>query len=221
MNYMSAFIKFFLHIDKNILSIVGDVGVWTYLLMFVVIFCETGLVVTPFLPGDSLVFAMGAIISKTSLNLGYIFIILCIAAVLGDTVNYHIGRYIGPKIFEQEKIRFLKKDNLLKTQAFYEKHGGKTIIMARFIPIIRTFAPFVAGIGKMSYRRFLSYNAVGGISWISLFLFVGYFFGNLPFIRDNFTIIIYLIIVVSVIPAIFEYIRQKYFVKNKPDSDGL
>lgn len=217
MNYIGGFLNFFLHIDKNILTIVGNYGNLTYLLMFLVIFCETGLVVTPFLPGDSLVFAMGAIISKTHLNLGYIFIILCMSAVLGDTVNYHIGRYIGPKIFEKERIRLLNKENLLKTQAFYDKYGGKTIIMARFIPIIRTFAPFVAGIGKMSYRRFISYNAIGGISWISLLLFVGYFFGGLPFISKNFTIIIYLIIVVSVIPAVFEFIRQRYFVKTKPE----
>lgn len=221
MHYLSEIIQLFLHIDKNILTVVGSYGAWTYLLMFIVIFCETGLVVTPFLPGDSLIFAMGAMISKTSLNLGYMFIILCIAAVLGDTVNYHIGRYIGPKVFEKEKIKFLKKENLTKTQTFYEKYGGKTIIMARFIPIIRTFAPFVAGIGKMSYRRFISYNAIGGISWVSLLLFVGYFFGNLPFISKNFTIIIYLIIIVSVIPAIFEFIRQKYFVKTEPKDDIL
>jgi membrane-associated protein len=221
MNYIGELLNFFLHIDKNILTIVGNYGGWTYVLLFIVIFCETGLVVTPFLPGDSLVFAMGAIISKTSLKLGFIFIILCIAAILGDTVNYHIGRYIGPRIFEKEKIKFLKKENLIKTQAFYEKYGGKTIIIARFIPIIRTFAPFVAGIGKMSYRKFISYNSIGGVSWISLFLFVGYFFGRLPFISKNFTVIIYLIIVVSIIPGIFEFIRQKYFVKIEPDEDIL
>jgi membrane-associated protein len=219
MNHMVDFVNFFLHIDKNILAIVGNYGTASYLLMFIVIFCETGLVVTPFLPGDSLVFAMGAIISKTPLNLSYMFIILCISALLGDTVNYHIGRYIGPRIFEKEKIRFLKKDNLLKTQAFYEKYGGKTIIMARFIPIIRTFAPFVAGIGKMSYKKFLSYNAIGGICWISLFLFVGHSFGSLPFISKHFTVIIYLIIVVSVLPAAFEFIRQKYFTKTDLEED--
>lgn len=221
MKHMIDFLNFFLHIDKNILSIVGNYGTASYLLMFIVIFCETGLVVTPFLPGDSLVFAMGAIISKTSLNLGYMSIILCIAALLGDTVNYHIGKYIGPRIFEKEKIKFLKKENLLKTQAFYEKYGGKTIILARFIPIIRTFAPFVAGIGKMSYKKFISYNAIGGICWISLFLFVGHFFGSLPFISKHFTVIIYLIIVVSVIPAVFEFIRQKYFSKTEIEEDTL
>jgi membrane-associated protein len=215
MNHIGDFLNFFLHIDKNILTIVGNYGITSYLLMFIVIFCETGLVVTPFLPGDSLVFAMGAIISKTPLNLSYMFIILCIAALLGDTVNYHIGRFVGPKIFEKEKIRFLKKENLLKTQAFYEKYGGKTIIMARFIPIIRTFAPFVAGIGKMSYKRFISYNAIGGISWISLFLFVGHFFGGMTFVSKHFTVIIYIIIAVSIMPAALEFIRQRYFVKKE------
>lgn len=214
MSIINTFIQIFLHLDKNINFIVSNYGSWTYLIIFIIIFCETGLVVTPFLPGDSLVFAIGAVAALGAIKMPVIFILLCMAAIAGDTLNYHIGYIIGPQIFEREKIKFLKKEYLYKTQSFYERHGRKTIIIARFVPIVRTFAPFVAGIGKMSYKRFISYNIVGGISWVSLFLFVGYFFGNLPIIKVHFTLIVYLIILISIMPGIIEFIRQKYFVNK-------
>lgn len=214
MTYITHFINIILHIDKYLIAIIQSFGNWTYLILFITIFCETGLVIIPFLPGDSLVFAAGAFAARGDMNLGILLIILCIAAVVGDTVNYEIGRYIGPKILKQDKIRFIKKEHLERTHKFYEKYGGKTIIFARFIPIVRTFAPFVAGIGEMSYKKFISYNIVGGISWICLFLFGGYIFGDIPMVKNNFTSVIYAIIVISVLPALFEFLRQKYFVKE-------
>lgn len=212
MNYILKFIDIFIHLDKYLNEVIKSYGTLTYLLLFLVIFCETGLVVIPFLPGDSLVFTAGMLAASSGnkvLNVGLLFIILCAAAILGDTANYHIGKNLGPKIFQQEKIKFLNKENLEKTQHFYEKHGGKTIIIARFMPIIRTFAPFVAGIGEMSYLRFLSFNAVGGVAWISVFLFGGYFFGGFPFVKNNLTIVIFGIIFVSLIPAVIGYLKSK------------
>lgn len=212
MNLIFKFIDVFIHLDKYLRNVVSSYGTLTYLFLFLVIFCETGLVVIPFLPGDSLVFTAGMLASsagKHVLNIGLLFVILCAAAVLGDTANYHIGKILGPKIFGHEKTKFLNKENLEKTQHFYDKHGGKTIIIARFMPIIRTFAPFVAGIGDMSYLKFLSFNAVGGISWISVFLFGGYFFGGMPFVKKNLTIVIFGIIFVSLMPAVIGYLKQK------------
>ncbi len=209
-NIINWFIEFILHMDEQLPIIVNSIGGWTYLALFVVIFIETGVVIMPFLPGDSLIFAAGAIaaLPHTGLNTFVLFLILAIAAIVGDTSNYWIGHYIGPKVFTSNS-RWLKKEHLDRTQAFYEKHGGKTIFLARFIPIIRTFAPFVAGIGKMRYGYFISYNVVGGIVWTSLFLGAGHFFGNLPVVRDNFSLVIIAIIVISLIPAVVEYIKGK------------
>lgn len=208
--FIKSLLDFVLHIDQHLVDIVNDYQTWTYLILFLIIFAETGLVVTPILPGDSLLFAAGAIIAKpeTGLNIGFMLMLLIGAAILGDLVNYHIGRYIGPKAFSGH-YKLLKTEYLNKTHQFYEKHGGKTIIYARFIPIIRTFAPFVAGIGTMSYGRFASYNIVGGITWVTSFLLLGYFFGSVPIIKQNFTYVVLLIILVSILPPIIEVIRQK------------
>jgi membrane-associated protein len=206
-------IDLFLHLDRHLGNMLQYFGIWTYVLIFLIIFCETGLVVTPILPGDSLLFALGAFAAnpylKGPLEVEWLFISLTIAAIAGDTVNYSIGHYIGPKVFHEGKYRFLKKEYLERTHRFYEKHGGKTIVIARFIPIIRTFAPFVAGIGEMSYSRFISYNVIGGISWIGIFIFGGYFFGNLTFIKNNFTLVIVAIVILSILPGVIEYLRQR------------
>jgi len=206
----------FLHIDKHLAEIIAMYQTWTYVLLFFVIFAETGFVVTPFFPGDSLLFAAGSLaaLSNSPLNIHLVAIVLIAAAVIGDSVNYSIGRFIGPKIFERESSRFLKKEHLIKTHQFYEKHGGKTIILARFIPIIRTFAPFVAGIGEMTYFHFISYNIIGGVIWILLFVYSGYFFGTLPFVKNNFSYVIVLIVLISVVPMLVEYMRHKLKKSN-------
>ncbi len=208
-NFLATAMDWFLHLDKHLDGLIQMFGVWTYVILFVVIFCETGLVVTPLLPGDSLLFACGAFAGLGSLNVGVLFVALSIAAVLGDTVNYWIGHWVGPKICKRDDVRFFKKEHLLRTHAFYEKHGGKTIIIARFMPIIRTFAPFVAGIGSMSYPRFITYNVVGGIAWVAAFVFAGYYFGNIEVVKRNFTLVIMAIIVISVMPAVIEFARHK------------
>lgn len=215
MELIQALIDFVLHIDEHLVEIVNSYQTWTYLILFLIIFAETGLVVTPFLPGDSLLFATGAIIAKpeTDLNIFFMCFLLIAAGFIGDLVNYHIGKYVGPKAFSG-KVKLLKKEYLDKTQAFYEKHGGKTIIYARFIPIVRTFAPFIAGIGTMSYKRFGSYNIIGAIVWVTSFLFLGYFFGGLPIIKDNFTIVIFAIIILSLVPPFIEVLRSKKKVDN-------
>jgi len=207
---LTSLIDFILHIDQHLVDIVNQYQTWTYLILFLIIFAETGLVVTPFLPGDSLLFAAGAIIAKPDSNLNILImcLLLIAAAIIGDMVNYHVGKYLGPKAFSG-RYRLLKKEYLEKTQLFYNKHGGKTIIYARFIPIIRTFAPFVAGIGTMSYTRFATYNVAGGILWVGSFLFLGYFFGGLPVIKDNFTYVIFAIILVSLLPPLIEIIRER------------
>ena len=207
---IKSIIDFVLHIDTHLVEIVNDYQTWTYLILFLIIFAETGLVVTPILPGDSLLFAAGAIVAKpeTNLSIWLLCVLLIVAAILGDLVNYHIGKYIGYKAFDG-RYRFLKSEYLMQTQKFYEKHGGKTIIYARFIPIVRTFAPFVAGIGTMTYSKFATFNVVGGVLWVSAFLFIGYFFGGLPIIKENFTYVIFAIIIASVIPPIIEVIREK------------
>ena len=217
MELIGKFIDLIMHLDVHLNSLIVTYQLWTYLILFAVIFCETGLVITPFLPGDSLLFATGALaVSPSSpLHVGWLFLVLGAAAVIGDTVNYWIGHAIGPKIFQQQKIRFLKKEHLERTHLFYEKYGGITIVLARFIPIIRTFAPFVAGIGRMSYWRFIVYNFCGGIAWVAIFVFGGYFFGNLPVVKRNFTVVIFAIIFISVLPGVIEYLRQRQ--KNKKE----
>ncbi len=205
---LQQIVDIFLHIDEHLTQIVQDIGVWSYALLFVVIFLETGLVVTPFLPGDSLLFAAGALAAVDAFNVVVLFVSLLAAAILGDTVNYWIGHYIGPRAFKMNS-RLLKQEYLEKAQGFYEKHGGKAIVLARFVPIVRTFAPFVAGVGVMHYGRFLMYNALGGFLWVSLFTFGGYFFGNLPFIRDNFHFAVVIIVLISVIPIGIEFMRSR------------
>lgn len=218
MDYIHKFIDFFLHLDTHLSGILQQYGSWTYLILFGIIFCETGFVVTPFLPGDSLLFACGAFAAKGDFNVWWLCLILGVAAILGDTVNYWIGSYIGPKAFSKEDSRFFKKAHLIRTHEFYEKYGGKTIIIARFMPIIRTFAPFVAGIGRMSYARFLAYNVTGGVLWIFSFLFLGYFFGNLPVVKRNFTLVIIAIIILSILPSVIEVIkhRNKKYQSDEP-----
>lgn len=208
MEFISTIIDLFLHLDKHLAVVIQQYGLWTYLLLFLVIFLETGLVITPFLPGDSLLFAAGTFAGMGVLNIWVLFISLSIAAIIGDTVNYWIGHYIGPRAFSGN-IRFLKKEYLDRTHDFYERHGGKTIILARFIPIIRTFAPFVAGIGAMSYGRFITYNVVGGVLWVGIFTFLGYYFGSLEFVRNNFSIVVIAIIIISVLPIIIEFLMNR------------
>ncbi len=215
MNFIKLAIDFILHMDKYLDLIIRSVGIWTYLVMFGVIFIETGLVVTPFLPGDSLLFAAGAFAALGSLNLFVLWGSLALAAIVGDTVNYWIGHSIGRRAFTMNS-RFLKHEYLERTQAFYEKHGGKTIFLARFIPIIRTFAPFVAGVGEMRYGYFISYNVFGGIVWTALFLGAGYFFGNVPFVRNNFSLVVIAIVIISTIPAIYEYLQARKHAHEKP-----
>jgi membrane-associated protein len=204
-----TFIDLFLHLDRHLTWVFERYGLWTYLILFLIIFCETGLVVTPFLPGDSLLFGVGALAAGTSLNVGWLFILLSIAAILGDAANYWIGYKIGSKLLRRENSRFIKKEHIDRTHRFYEKYGGKTIIFARFVPIVRTFAPFVAGIGRMSYWRFAVYNVVGGLVWIGSFLYAGYFFGNIPAVKKNFTLVILGIIVVSILPGVVELLRAR------------
>ncbi|HUK13298.1 MAG TPA: DedA family protein [Thermoanaerobaculaceae bacterium] len=208
MGLIAQVIEFVLHIDTHLDLIIQQYGLLTYLLVFAIVFCETGFVVTPFLPGDSLLFAIGAFAARGSLSLPVSFLLLAAAAILGDTANYWIGAVVGPKVFHKENVRFLNKRHLERTHRFYERYGGKTIVIARFVPIIRTFAPFVAGIGKMTYGRFISYNVVGGVAWVALFILGGYWFGNIPVVRRNFSLVIIAIIVISVIPAVVEVIRQ-------------
>jgi len=197
----------FINLDEYLDSITQKYGMWTYLILFAIVFSETGLVITPFLPGDSLLFVVGAIAAGGSLNLGWLIILLSIAGILGDTVNYHIGKFVGPKVFRKKRVRFLNREHLERTHRFYEKHGGKTIILARFIPVIRTFAPFVAGIGTMSYGRFIVYNIIGAILWVTIFVLGGYFFGNIPVVKDNFSLVILAIIIISVLPVVVEYVK--------------
>jgi membrane-associated protein len=207
MEWVHFFFDVFVHLDKHLGDVIRDYGTWTYLILFVIIFCETGLVVTPFLPGDSLLFAAGALAATTgALNPWWLFLLLSVAAIAGDTVNYWIGAIIGPRAFSGN-IRFLKKEHLDRTHAFYEKYGGKTIILARFVPIVRTFAPFVAGIGAMNYTRFILYNVVGGIAWVALFVGVGYRFAEVEIVKNNFPLVIMAIIIISVMPMVVEYLR--------------
>ena len=208
MDLLRNVIDFFLHLDQHLSQLISQYGTWTHFILFLIVFCETGLVITPFLPGDSLLFAAGTFAALGSLDLWLVIVLLIVAAIVGDTVNYWIGSYIGPRAFSGN-VRFLKREYLERTHAFYEKHGGKTIILARFIPIIRTFAPFVAGVGAMSYPKFLTYNVVGAVLWVGLFVLGGYFFGNIPAVRENFTLVILAIIAISVLPIVVETLRAR------------
>ena len=213
MHFIIEYFDFILHIDKHLFEIVNNYHTWAYLILVTIIFCETGLVVTPLLPGDSLLFAAGAIAASGSLDISVMIILLFIAAFAGDNTNYFIGKFIGPKVFEKD-YKLLKKKYLHKTQDFYDKHGGKTIIIARFMPIIRTFAPFVAGVGTMKYRRFISFSLIGNFLWITGFSLAGFFFGNIPVIKRNFTLVIFAIILISILPPIIAVIKQKMSKKT-------
>jgi len=218
MEIIGFLIDFVLHMDEHLAQIISDYGTWTYAILFLIIFMETGIVVTPFLPGDSLLFAAGTFAALGSLNPLVLFALLGFAAIIGDTINYWIGNYIGDRAFSGT-IRWLKKEHLDRTHEFYEKHGGKTIILARFIPIIRTFAPFVAGVGSMTYRHFIAYNIIGGTLWVAIFTFLGYYFGNLPFVRNNFELVIFAIIFISLLPPVFEYFNARRENSNKSDQE--
>ncbi len=217
MELFSNFIDLVIHLDEHLKVIIENYGVWTYLLLFAIIFLETGVVITPFLPGDLLLFAAGTMAGLGALNVWVLFFSLSIAAILGDSVNYWIGHKIGPRAFSGN-VRFLKKEYLDRTHEFYEKHGGKTIILARFVPIVRTFAPFVAGVGAMSYGHFITYNVVGGIAWVGIFTFLGYFFGNLPFVQDNFSFVVLAIIIISVLPGVYEFLKARYGSTTKVET---
>ena len=210
MEILKSLFDLFLHLDEYLAKIISDYGTWTYAILFVVIFVETGLVVMPFLPGDSLLFAAGTFAALGSLNIWLIAGLMMVAAVLGDAVNYSIGHYLGERAY---KIKWIKKEHLDKTHAFFEKHGGKAIFLARFVPIVRTFAPFVAGIGKMSYAYFATYNVVGGVTWVLTFSLLGYFFGNLEFVQKNFELVIIAIILISVLPMFIEWWKARQEAK--------
>jgi membrane-associated protein len=208
MEWITDLFNLFLHLDKHLGDVIQSYGTWTYLILFAIIFCETGLVVTPFLPGDSLLFAAGAFAKAGDLQVFWLFVLLSLAAIAGDTVNYWVGAYIGPRAFSGD-IRFLKKEYLDRTHAFYEKYGGKTIIIARFVPIVRTFAPFVAGIGAMNYTRFIVYNIVGGVAWVAMFVFGGWLVADLEFVKEHRPLIFLAIIVISVLPMAVEFLRAR------------
>jgi membrane-associated protein len=208
MQTIKSLIDLFLHLDRHLSQVIADYGTGTYLILIAIVFCETGLVITPFLPGDSLLFAAGAFSALGSFDVRLLTVLLTIAAIAGDTVNYWIGAFVGPKAFSGN-TRLLKREYLERTHAFYTRHGGKTIILARFIPIVRTFAPFIAGVGAMSYPRFIAYNVIGAVLWVGLFVIGGYFFGNLPVVRANFSLVILAIIVISVVPIAIEAIKAR------------
>jgi membrane-associated protein len=209
MELVKKIIDIALHLDRYLSAIIQQYGLWTYAILFVVIFIETGFVVMPFLPGDSLLFAAGTFAALKALKLGWLILALSAAAIIGDTVNYWVGHRLGPKVFRNENARFFKKEYLDRTHAFYEKHGGKTIIIARFVPIIRSFAPLVAGVGRMSYGRFLAFNVVGGIGWVVLLTGIGYFFGNIPLVKENYGLAVLAIIAISTVPIAVEYVRHR------------
>jgi membrane-associated protein len=209
MDLIAGFFDVVVHLDQHLRALAQNYGNWIYALLFLIVFLETGLVVTPFLPGDSLLFVAGTIAAGGELHVHTLVLLLICAAVIGDSANYAIGRYIGPRVFRFEDSRFFKRAYLERTHAFFEKHGGKTIIIARFVPIIRTYAPFVAGIGAMSYRYFLAFNVTGAILWVVLLAYAGYFFGNLPVVKDNLTLVIVGIIVLSIMPGIVEFWRMR------------
>ena len=215
MEFLKHLIDILFHIDVHLNDLIITYGAWTYAILFTIIFCETGLVVTPFLPGDSLLFAAGAFAAAGSLDAVWLFTSLSFAAIVGNITNYWIGYYVGPNILRKKNIRFVNMEYLERTHKFYERHGGKTIVIARFIPIIRTFAPFVAGLGFMSYRNFMLYNIVAGIGWVGIFIFGGYFFGNLPSVKEHFTLVIAAIIIISTIPPIIEFLRHQFSASKR------
>jgi membrane-associated protein len=215
MDFLMQALEYFRHMDTHLADLLREHGAWTYAILFLIIFCETGLVITPFLPGDSLLFAAGAVVAtansqpgEPALNIFLLWLLLLVAAIVGDSVNYQIGRWLGLRVFKDD-AKIMKTEYLRRTEAFYAKHGGKTIILARFIPIVRTYAPFVAGASRMDYPRFLSFNIIGGVIWITLFLFAGYFFGNIPFIQKNFEYVVIAIILLSVVPVIIEWLKSR------------
>lgn len=216
MELFTYFIDLILHLDRHLASLIESYGLWTYLILFLIVFAETGLVVTPILPGDSLLFAAGTFAGLGSLNPLLLFAILSAAAILGDTVNYWVGKYLGHHFVRDRGRRWIKQQHLDRTHVFFEKYGGKTIILARFVPIVRTFAPFVAGIGTMTYGKFLAYNVIGGLMWVGLFIAAGYFFGSRPFVQDNFSLVVLAIVIISLIPAVVEYLRARSHAPAPP-----
>jgi len=209
MEVLGSLVDVLLHLDRHLSDVIQHYGVWTYLILFLIVFCETGLVVTPFLPGDSLLFAVGAFAAIGALDLWLVMLLLALAAILGDSVNYAVGARLGPRVFRGEAGRFLNRRHLERTHEFYERYGPKTIVIARFVPIVRTFAPFVAGIGRMRYGRFLFYNVAGGLLWIVSLVMGGYLFGNIPMVRRNFSLVVFAIIGLSILPAVIELWRQR------------
>lgn len=207
---LAQFFGIVLHLDQHLTVLIQTYGAWVYVILFLIIYCETGLVVTPFLPGDSLLFVAGALAATGALDVHGLFALLVLASFSGDNTNYWIGRYLGPRVFKRERSRLLNPAHIKRTQRFYEKHGGKTVILARFLPVIRTFAPFVAGIGRMTYSKFLFYSFSGSVFWIGFFIYGGYYFGNIPVVKNNLTLFILGIIVVSVLPGVVQFMRQKF-----------
>lgn len=210
MDLLLGLVDFVLHIDRHLARIVQDYGFYTHLILFAIVFLETGIVVTPFLPGDSLLFVAGTLAALGGMDVYLLIALLITAAILGDTVNYWIGKWAGPEIFRKDTGRLLNKNHLKKAHEFYERHGGKAIVLARFVPIVRTFAPFVAGIGLMNYAHFLFFNVIGGVMWVLMFVLGGYFFGNLPVVKERFHLVVIMIIVISVLPMVYEYVKAKY-----------
>jgi membrane-associated protein len=208
MDFLTAAFEAFLHIDRHLLDLSMTYGVWIYAILFLIVFFETGVVVTPFLPGDSLLFATGALAAAGVLDLDAVLVLLCAAAIIGDNMNYWIGRGVGPRVFTEDS-RWLKREYLLQTKRYYERHGGKTVVLARFMPIVRTFSPFVAGIGRMSYPRFLAFDVGGGIFWVCAFTLLGYFFGNVPIVKQNFGLVIVAVIFLSLVPLFVEVLRAR------------
>lgn len=214
MEFLSGIIDIFLHLDRHLNEIIVAYGVWTYAILFLIIFAETGLVVTPFLPGDSLLFAAGAFAARGSLDPWWMSLLLVAAAIIGDSTNYAIGNYLGPRAFQNPNSRILKKEYLDRTHRFYDRYGGRTIIIARFVPIVRTFAPFVAGVGTMSYSRFMSFNVIGAVVWVLIFIWGGYWFGNIPVVQRNFSLVVLVIIVLSVVPIVYEWFKHRLEAKK-------
>lgn len=219
MEFITALIDFIVHIDDHLAVIIADYGIWTYAILFLIVFAETGFVVTPFLPGDSLIFAAAAFAAKGVLDPWLLFIVMTSAGIIGDGVNYAIGNYIGPRVFSED-VRFLKREYLEKGHEFFEKYGGKAIVLARFVPIVRTFVPFVAGASSMTYPKFALYNVLGAIAWVGLFDLLGYNFGNIPAVEENFTIVIFAIIFISILPPFIEYYREKSKAKQKQSAEA-